>query len=172
MLHIRLTRIGKKKQPEYRLIVCEKARDPWGRALEILGHYNPRTNPVTVTLKSDRITHWISNGAQCSDTVWNLLVDQGVVKGEKRKSIKLSKKRHEAIDKKQKASDKAKEEVKEAAKIEAAPAPKEEAPVEAQAPADEPKTDSPSLEATESKEAPKAEEKPVEEAPAEEPKAE
>ena len=150
MLHIRLTRIGKKKQPEYRLIVCEKARDPWGRALEILGHYNPRTNPVTVTLKSDRITHWISNGAQCSDTVWNLLVDQGVVKGEKRKSIKLSKKRHEAIAKKQKASDKAKEEAKEVAKAAAAPAPKEEAPIEA----------------------PKEEEKPAEEAPAEEAKAE
>lgn len=146
MLHIRLTRIGKKKQPEYRLIVCEKARDPWGRALEILGHYNPRTNPVTVTLKSDRITHWISNGAQCSDTVWNLLVDQGVVKGEKRKSIKLSKKRHEAIAKKQKASDKAKEEAKEAAKAAAAPAPKEEAPIEApaeaeEAPAEEPKAE-------------------------------
>jgi len=152
MLHIRLTRIGKKKQPEYRLIVCEKSRDPWGKALEILGHYNPRTNPVTVTLKQDRITHWISNGAQCSDTVWNLLVDQGVVKGEKRKSIRLSKKRHDAIAKKQKASDKVKEEAKEEVKAPAAPAPTPKEEVQA--------------------EEPKAEEKPVEEAPSEEPKAE
>ncbi len=112
MLHIRLTRIGKKKQPEYRFIVCEKSRDPWGKALEILGHYNPRTNPPTVALKSDRITHWISVGAQCSNTVWNLLVDQGVVKGEKRKSIKISNKRREEIAKNNKA--------KEAAKAEAA----------------------------------------------------
>jgi small subunit ribosomal protein S16 len=150
MLHIRLTRIGKKKQPEYRLIVCEKARDPWGKALEILGHYNPRTNPVSVTLKQDRITHWISNGAQCSDTVWNLLVDQGVVKGEKRKSIKISKKRKEALAKKQKSADKAKEDAKAAAPV-----------VEEKAP-----------EAAPAEEAPKAEEKPAAEAPAEEPKAE
>jgi small subunit ribosomal protein S16 len=112
MLHIRLTRIGKKKQPEYRLMVCEKSRDPWGKALEILGHYNPRTNPRTISLKTDRITYWISVGAQCSNTVWNLLVDEGAVKGEKRKSIKLSKKRREEIAKNNK--------VKEVAKAEAA----------------------------------------------------
>ena len=146
MLHIRLTRIGKKKQPEYRIIVCEKARDPWGKALEILGHYNPRTNPVAVTLKSDRITHWISNGAQCSDTVWNLLVDQGVVKGEKRRTIKLSKKRHEAIDKKQKVSDKVKTDAKEVAKTESAPVSKEditvaEAPKIEEVKSEEPKTE-------------------------------
>jgi small subunit ribosomal protein S16 len=159
MLHIRLTRIGKKKQPEYRLIVCEKSRDPWGKALEILGHYNPRTNPVTVTLKSDRITHWISNGAQCSETVWNLLVDEGVVKGEKRKSIKISKKRHESMAKTKKASDKAKEEAKEAVK---------EAVKVAETPV--PKVESPAEEPVE--EAPKAEEKPAEVIPAGEPKAE
>lgn len=125
MLHIRLTRIGKKKQPEYRLMVCEKSRDPWGKALEILGHYNPRTNPRTVSLKTDRITYWISVGAQCSDTVWNLLLDEGVVKGEKRKSIKLSKKRREEIAKNNKAKEaakaeasKKKEEVKEEPKEE------------------------------------------------------
>ncbi len=127
MLHIRLTRIGKKKQPEYRFIVCEKSRDPWGKALEILGHYNPRTNPPTISLKNDRITYWISKGAQCSNTVWNLLLDQNVVKGEKRKSIKLSKKRREKIAKNNKAKEmakaeaiKKKEEVKEDSKSEVA----------------------------------------------------
>lgn len=137
MLHIRLTRIGKKKQPEYRFIVCEKSRDPWGKALEILGHYNPRTNPPTISLKSDRITHWISVGAQCSDTVWNLLLDQGLVKGEKRKSIKLSKKRREEIAKNNKAKEaskaeaaKKKEEVKEEPKPEAAEQPAEDKPAE------------------------------------------
>jgi len=102
MLHIRLTRIGKKKQPEYRVIICEKSRDPWGKALEILGHYNPRTKPSTINLKTDRVKYWLDNGAQCSETVWNLLVDQGLVKGEKRKSLRLSKKRHEALAKQKK----------------------------------------------------------------------
>lgn len=138
MLHIRLTRIGKKKQPEYRVIICEKARDPWGKAKEILGHYNPRTKPNTVSLKEDRIKYWLDNGAQCSETVWNLLVDQGIVKGEKQKSIKISKKRHEAIAKKQKAAEKKAEE-KKAVEQEAEAAPKatdepaEEAPTEAPA---------------------------------------
>lgn len=100
MLVIRLTRIGKKKQPEYRFIISEKTRDPWGKALEILGRYNPRTNPKTIELKKDRIEHWISKGAQCSDTVWNLLVDQGLVKGEKRKVVSISKRRKAKSEKK------------------------------------------------------------------------
>ena len=151
MLHIRLTRIGKKKQPEYRVIICEKARDPWGKALEILGHYNPRTTPVSVTLKEDRVKYWIEKGAQCSDTVWNLLLDQGVVKGEKRKSIKLSKKRQEALAKKKKANDKAKEEkAPEAPAEEATPAPAEEKPAE------EPVKEEVPAQAEEPKEEPKA----------------
>lgn len=100
MLSIRLTRIGKKKQPEYRFIICEKARDPWGKALEILGHYNPRTNPATFNVKKDRIEYWISNGAQCTDTVWNLFVERGLVKGEKRKNTKITRKRKEKLAKK------------------------------------------------------------------------
>ena len=97
---IRLTRVGKKKQPEYRFIVSEKARDPWGKATEILGNMNPRTNPATVTLKKDRVEYWISKGAQCSETVWNILVDQGVVKGDKRKVVSISKKRAAKAEKK------------------------------------------------------------------------
>jgi small subunit ribosomal protein S16 len=93
MLHIRLRRTGKKKQPQYRLIVCEKSKDPWGDYLENLGTYNPRVHPSEIALKADRIKEWIAKGAQCSDTVWNMLVDQGVVSGDKRKSIALSKKR-------------------------------------------------------------------------------
>ncbi len=146
MLHIRLTRIGKKKQPEYRLIVCEKARDPWGKALEILGHYNPRTNPASVTLKQDRIKYWIENGAQCSETVWNLLLDQGVVKGEKKKSIKLSKKRQEAIAKKQKDIAKKAEEKKAAEAEAAAPAQDEQAAASAEAPAEQTTEETPAEE--------------------------
>lgn len=100
MLTIRLTRIGKRKQPLYRFIVSEKARDPWGKALEILGTYNPHTHPATIVLNKERIMHWIKLGAQTSNTVWNLFVDQKMVEGAKRLKVKLSKKRKEKIAKK------------------------------------------------------------------------
>ena len=97
MLVIRLTRVGKKKQPSYRIVVQEKGRDPWGHYQELLGHYNPLTKPATITLERERVTHWISKGAQPSDTVWNLLIDQGIVKGEKRRIVQISGKRKAAI---------------------------------------------------------------------------
>ncbi|MDO8584095.1 MAG: 30S ribosomal protein S16 [bacterium] len=100
MLTIRLTRVGKTKQPVYRVIVSEKARDPWGKALELLGTYNPRTNPSTVNFNVDRIKYWMSKGAQTSDTMWNLLLDQKVVEGERRKHLQISKRRKEKIAKK------------------------------------------------------------------------
>ena len=90
MIVIRLTRIGKKKQPSYRMIVQEKQRDPWGKALDIVGFYNPRTKPKTLTLKEERIKFWLSKGAQASATVNNLLVDAKVIKSEKRKASKGS----------------------------------------------------------------------------------
>ena len=99
MLTIRLSRVGKKKQPLYRLIVSEKTKDPWGTYLENLGTYNTLTKPATVNFKADRITHWLSKGAQASDTVWNLLVDQKLVKGDKRLKVKISKKRKEKMAK-------------------------------------------------------------------------
>lgn len=71
--------MGKKKQPTYRLVVSEKARDPWGKALEILGHYNPRTK--VATFHTDRISYWIGKGAQTSATVWNLLLKEKLVTG-------------------------------------------------------------------------------------------
>ncbi len=101
MLTLRLSRIGKRKQPMYRLIVSEKGRDPWGKALEILGNYNPHTNPATVTFKTDRVSHWLSKGAQASDTVWNLLVDMKLVDGPKRLHVKLSERRKQKLAKKQ-----------------------------------------------------------------------
>ncbi len=100
MLTIRLTRVGKTKQPQYRFIVSEKARDPWGKALEILGTYNPLTEPPQFKVETERIHHWISKGAQCSDTAWNLFVDHKLVKGEKRKMQSVSKRRREKLVKK------------------------------------------------------------------------
>ena len=81
MLAIRFARVGKTKQPTYRITVSEKGRDLYGRSLEILGHYNPRSKVCEVN--SERIKYWISVGASVSPTVYNLLVDQQVIAGPK-----------------------------------------------------------------------------------------
>ena len=73
MLMIRLARIGARKQPYYRVVVIDKERARNGRSVEVVGLYNPRTNPATINLKRDRIDYWVSKGAQLSDTVRRLL---------------------------------------------------------------------------------------------------
>lgn len=73
MLMIRLARFGSKKKPTYRLVVIEKARARDSRAVEVVGHYNPVAQPGVVSLKHDRIEHWIKAGAQPSDTVKRLI---------------------------------------------------------------------------------------------------
>ncbi len=73
MLMIRLARFGARKQPYYRVVVIEKDRARNGRSVEVVGTYNPRTNPATVDLKRERIDYWTSKGAQLSDTVQKLL---------------------------------------------------------------------------------------------------
>ncbi len=73
MLMIRLARFGAKKKPSYRLVVIEKERARNGRAVEVVGLYNPLTRPATVRLDQDRIAYWRSRGAQLSDTVARLV---------------------------------------------------------------------------------------------------
>lgn len=73
MLMIRLARFGARKQPYYRVVVIEKERARNGRPVEVVGTYNPRTNPATMDLKRERIEHWVSKGAQPSDRVRKLL---------------------------------------------------------------------------------------------------
>ncbi|MBW4027549.1 30S ribosomal protein S16 [Acidipila rosea] len=70
---IRLARFGARKQPYYRIVVIEKDRARNGRSIEIVGTYNPRTNPATVDVKRDRIDYWISKGAQFSERVQKLV---------------------------------------------------------------------------------------------------
>ena len=72
MLMIRLARVGARKQPYYRVVVIEKERARNGRSIEVVGTYNPRTNPATVNLKRDRIDYWTSKGAQLSERVAKL----------------------------------------------------------------------------------------------------
>jgi len=79
VLMIRLARVGARKQPHYRVVVIEKDRARNGRSVEVVGTYNPRTNPATFELKRDRIDYWTSKGAQLSETVGKLLAKQPVV---------------------------------------------------------------------------------------------
>src|SRR5256714_6697927 len=69
VLMIRLARVGARKQPHYRIVVIEKARARNGRPVEVVGTYNPRTNPASVELKRDRVEYWVSKGAQMSERV-------------------------------------------------------------------------------------------------------
>ena len=73
MLMIRLARFGAKKKPFYRIVVIEKERARDSRNLEVVGHFNPLTNPAVVKLEHERIAHWTKNGAQMSDTVARLV---------------------------------------------------------------------------------------------------
>ena len=69
MLTIRLSRIGKKKKPFYRVVVTESSRPRDGRFVEVVGTYDPLKKPAEVKLDAERIKHWLSRGAQPSDTV-------------------------------------------------------------------------------------------------------
>ena len=72
-LTIRLTRMGSKKRPFYRVVVLERASRRDGRPLEFLGHYNPMTNPVEVVIDAENYEKWIKLGATPSDTVRSLV---------------------------------------------------------------------------------------------------
>jgi len=91
MLVIRLSRTGKSAQPSYRLIVSEKSKDPWGKYLEILGHYYPKKEAKLVDLNEERLKYWIGKGAKLSATVNNLLVNQGVINTPKVRVVKAKK---------------------------------------------------------------------------------
>jgi small subunit ribosomal protein S16 len=73
VLMIRLARFGARKQPYYRVVVIEKDRARNGRSVEVVGTYNPRTNPATLDIKRERVDYWTGKGAQLSDTVAKLL---------------------------------------------------------------------------------------------------
>lgn len=83
MLMIRLARRGKKNKPFYRVVVSEKARDLYGKSLEIVGHYNPTTPKKECVLDGERIRYWLSKGAQASPSVHNLLLEQKIIEGKK-----------------------------------------------------------------------------------------
>lgn len=79
MLRIRLRRVGKKKQPSYRIVVADVRSPRDGRFVDQVGHYNPLTDPPTVVVNEEKARHWIGVGAKPTDTVQRILQTQGVV---------------------------------------------------------------------------------------------
>lgn len=122
MLTIRFSRVGKRNHAQFQITLQEHTVAPGGRHIEILGSYDPHRKKAV--LKREKIEYWISKGATLSDTVHNLLISEGIVKGEKRK-VKLPKKIEapKAEEAKEIKKDEAKtEEPKEEAKAEEKPA--------------------------------------------------
>ena len=78
-VRIRLTRVGATKQPTYRVVVADgrSARD--SRAIEIIGHYNPRTEPIELNIDAEKAQAWLAKGAQPSDTVVRLFRNAGIL---------------------------------------------------------------------------------------------
>ncbi len=79
MLKIRLRRVGRRKQPSYRIVVAESSAPRDGRFVEVIGFYNPRTQPETVRVKEDRALHWLSVGAQPTDAVARMFKKRGTL---------------------------------------------------------------------------------------------
>ena len=79
MLRIRLRRTGRSKAPHYRVVVADQRAPRDGDFVEIVGHYNPRSADKELVLKEERVRHWLSQGAQPSETVHRLLHKQGLI---------------------------------------------------------------------------------------------
>jgi small subunit ribosomal protein S16 len=78
-VRIRLSRVGATKQPAYRLVVADSRAARDGRAIDTIGHYNPRTDPVELVIDADKAKAWLAKGAQPSDTVARLFREAGVL---------------------------------------------------------------------------------------------
>lgn len=89
MLAIKLSQVGKTNKKMFRLVISEKSRDPYGDVLENLGSYNPHSKELKV--KTERIKHWLSKGAQMTTTVNNILVVNKIIDGKKTASPKAGK---------------------------------------------------------------------------------
>jgi small subunit ribosomal protein S16 len=79
VIKLRLRRTGAKKRPSYRIVAAEHSFPRDGRFIEIIGHYDPLTEPATVKIDEERARHWLSVGAQPTDTVRGLLTRAGVI---------------------------------------------------------------------------------------------
>lgn len=150
MLKIRLQRTGRRNAPAYRLVVAEHSAPIQGKFVEIVGSYIPTKHNFRLDIKADRISHWISVGAQPSQTVARLCVKEGIKEAEKfikARMMKPSKAELEAAEAKKKEAEE-KAAAKEAAKAEKEAAKEEKAEEKAEEKKEEVKTE----EATEAEE--------------------
>lgn len=112
MLKIRLQKTGRKNSPSFRVVLTESKRGPKGKHIELLGFYNSRLNQIKID--KEKINYWISQGAKVSDTVHNLLVNQGVIKGPKKDKVGKMKKeapKESSVPKENKPEEARKEEI-------------------------------------------------------------
>ena len=79
MLKIRLSRVGKKKRPAYRIVVADSRAPRDGANIEIIGHYDPLTNPAPIVINEEKALHWLERGAQPSEAAAKLLAKKGVI---------------------------------------------------------------------------------------------
>ena len=79
MVRLRLRRVGLRNQPSYRIVAADKEKPRDGRFLEVIGFYNPRTEPSTIEIKEDRVFNWLKEGAQPSDSVKQIFDQVGVM---------------------------------------------------------------------------------------------
>lgn len=79
MVKIRLQRVGAKKQPSYRIVAIDARKPRSGAAADIIGHYNPRTDPPTIVINEEKALKWLKNGAQPSESAAILLQKQGIL---------------------------------------------------------------------------------------------
>ena len=78
MLKIRLSRVGKKKQPTYRVVIADARAPRDGAVVEVIGHYNPRTDPSTFEVDADKARDWLRKGAQPTERIARLFAKQGI----------------------------------------------------------------------------------------------
>lgn len=97
MLALKLSRVGKKGKPTYKLIAIDKRKDTHNRAVDFLGHYDPRDVKNKLVVDAEKIKTWIAKGAQPTDTVHNLLIINGIITGDKKKNTKITLKRKAKI---------------------------------------------------------------------------
>jgi len=79
MVKIRLRRVGAKHKPSYRIVVADSRSPRDGRFIEIVGHYNPLTDPATININEEKVLKWLKQGAQPTDTVYSLLRKSGII---------------------------------------------------------------------------------------------
>ena len=77
-VRIRLTRVGSRKNPVWRIVVADRRSPRDGRTIETIGHYNPQTDPSIIEVDEDRARHWLEHGAQPTPTVAGLLRTKGI----------------------------------------------------------------------------------------------